>query len=258
MTPVNATDIAGRIAVVTGAARGIGRAFAATLAGQGASVVVADSDEEGAVETARALAGAGGRVISAWVDIAETGAVGDLRDKVLDAFGGVDILVNNAAVMSSLERRPFWDIPPAEFDRVLHVNVGGSFRVSAALVPTMRRRGWGRIVNLSSATVLNGHPNYLHYVASKAALQGMTRAMARELAGSGITVNALLPGQIVTGDGANAGQTPEAVARILARQFVQRSGRTDDLTGLLVWLASAASDFATGQSFVVDGGFAMN
>lgn len=258
MITVQATDIAGRVAVITGAARGIGRAFAATLAAQGASVVIADSDGEAAAKTARVLAGAGGRVISACVDIADTGAVSDLRDRVLDAFGAVDILVNNAAVMSSLERRPFWDIPAEEFDRVLQVNVGGSFRVSAALVPTMSRRGWGRIVNMSSATVLNGHPNYLHYVASKAALQGMTRSMARELAGTGITVNALLPGQIVTGDGANAGQTPEAVARVLSRQFVQRSGRNEDLTGFLVWLASSASDFATGQSFVIDGGFAMN
>jgi 3-oxoacyl-[acyl-carrier protein] reductase len=254
MTPIRADDITGRVAVITGAARGIGLAMARTLATQGAQVVLADRDLAGATAAAATLPGA----MAVAVDIADTAAVNAMRDAVLGRFGRVDILLNNAALMSTLDRRPFWDIPPDEFDRVVQVNAGGSFRVAAALVPSMRAQGWGRIVNLSSATILNGHPNYLHYVASKAALQGMTRSMARELAGSGVTVNALLPGQIVTGDDANIGQTPEAVARVLARQFVQRSGQTDDLAGLVVWLASTASDFATGQSFVIDGGFALN
>ena len=254
MTPIRADDIVGRVAVITGAARGIGLAMARTLAAQGVQVVLADRDLARATAAAANLPGA----MAVAVDIGDTAAVAAMRDAVLGRFGRVDILLNNAALMSTLERRPFWDIPPDEFDRVVQVNAGGSFRVAAALVPAMRAQGWGRIVNLSSATILNGHPNYLHYVASKAALQGMTRSMARELAGSGVTVNALLPGQIVTGDEANIGQTPDAVARVLARQFVQRSGQTDDLAGLVVWLASTASDFATGQSFVIDGGFALN
>lgn len=257
MTPtISANDLNGRVIVVTGAGQGIGRAYARALASQGASVVIAEREASRASATAAEIEADGGTALAVPTDIADAVSVAAMRDKVLSRFGRVDVLVNNAALMSTLLRRPFWEIPPEEFDRVMAVNVGGAFRVSAALAPAMREAGWGRIINMSSATVLVGHPLYLHYVASKAALQGMTRSMARELAGSGVTVNALLPGQILT-EVENVGQTQEAIAKVLSRQIVQRSGRPEDLIGLLTWLASSASDFATGQSFVVDGGYAM-
>lgn len=260
---LQANDIAGKVIVITGAGRGIGRAFAENLAAQGARLVIADRDgalgeaTAAAITAAAASVAAGGSALAVQTDIADSASVLALRDAVLAAHGRVDVLVNNAALMSTIERRPFWEITPEEFDRVMQVNTGGTFRVSAALVPVMQAQGWGRIINMSSSTVLVGHPNYLHYVGSKAALQGMTRSMARELSGSGVTVNVLLPGQILTGDDANIGQTEAAVAKVRERQFVKRSGQTEDLTGLLTWLISASSDFTTGQSFVVDGGFAL-
>lgn len=255
-SPIRADDLAGRVAVITGAGQGIGRHFAEALAQNGAAVVVAERDGARAEAAAADLRAGGARAIGVATDIADAASVGAMRDAALAEFGRVDILVNNAARMSDLQRRPFWQIPAEEFDNVLDINIGGTFRVSAALAPAMIAQGWGRIVNLSSSTILMGHPLYLHYVASKSALDGMTRAMARELSDTGVTVNALLPGQIITGAG-NVGQTDAAVARVLSRQLVKRSGRPEDLSGLLLWLASSASDFTTGQSFVVDGGFSF-
>ena len=251
---IHADDLGDRVAVITGSGQGIGRHFAEVLAAEGAAVVIAERSAERAETTAAAIRAAGGRALGVATDIADLASVQAMRDAALAEFGRVDILVNNAARMSDLARRPFWEIPADEFDNVLDINIGGSFRVAATLVPGMIARGWGRIVNLSSSTIQMGHPLYLHYVASKSALDGMTRAMARELSDTGVTVNALLPGQIITGDG-NLGQTDAAVSRVVGRQFVKRSGRVEDLSGLLVWLASGASDFTTGQSFVVDGGF---
>ena len=253
---LHADDLRGRVAIITGAGQGIGRHFAEVLAAEGAAVVIAERDPGRAEAVADALRADGARAIGVATDIADLASVQAMRDAAVAAFGGIDILVNNAARMSDLQRRPFWQIPVEEFDNVLDINIGGSFRVSATVAPGMIERGWGRIINLSSSTILMGHPLYLHYVASKAALDGMTRAMARELSDTGVTVNAVLPGQIITGDG-NVGQNEAAVGRVLARQFVKRSGKPVDLSGLLIWLASSASDFATGQSFVIDGGFAL-
>ncbi|MBN9050198.1 MAG: 3-oxoacyl-ACP reductase FabG [Rhizobiales bacterium] len=245
--------VAGRVIIVTGAGQGIGRAYALGLAEAGAHVVVADIAADRATEVAQQIVDNGGTALPFAVDVGNGPATAAMAQRIQDRFGRIDVLINNAALHVSLQRMPFWEIADETWDAVMRVNVAGCFRCSRAVVPTMRRGGWGRVINISSVAALVGQPNYLHYVTSKSAMIGMTRSMARELSGTGVTVNAILPGQILT-EVDNPAQTTEAISRVLARQIVQRSGTPDDMLGLLIYLASPASDFVTGQSFVVDGG----
>ena len=169
----------------------------------------------------------------------------------MDAFGRIDVLVNNAAIYVSIHRRPFYEISAEEWDRVTAVNIKGVFLCAKAVLPAMREQGGGRIINISSNTVMAGTPNFLHYVASKAALIGMTRSMARELGDYGINVNAIAPGLVE-----HEGQTVPAeisASRIEARS-IKRQQVPQDLTGAVLYLASPDSDFVTGQTLVVDGG----
>src|ERR1700690_14781 len=183
-------SVTDKVVVITGAGQGIGRAFAKTFASGGAKVVIAERNVEKAREVEREIAAGNGHAIVVETDVADEGSVKRMAERVDQTFGRADVLINNAAIFSTLQMRPFEQIPLAEWEQVLRVNVTGPFLCAGAVVPAMRRARWGRIINIASGSVLLGRPNYLHYIASKGALDAMSRSMARELGGDGITVNA--------------------------------------------------------------------
>jgi 3-oxoacyl-[acyl-carrier protein] reductase len=250
MTTSGSGRLAGTVVVVTGAGQGIGRGLALRLAAEGCSVVVADINGEAARRVAEELPGFG---IAVEVDVSEPGSVEFMRDTVLDRFGTVDVLVNNAAVFSTLALRPFDEIPVDEWDRVMGVNVRGMFLCSRAFVGAMRQAGHGKIINITSATFFVGRPFYLHYVTSKSAVIGLTRALAAELGPAGITVNAIAPGAVQT-EVPRETITQAELDAIVARQSIRRPEAPDDVARVLAFLVSADSDFMTGQTMVVDGG----
>ena len=240
----------GRVAIVTGAGQGIGRVFARAFADAGAIPIVADRNGPKAEAVAAEI---GGRAMAVTVDVGDPASVDAMTRTVEAAFGRIDILVNNAAIFSTLTMRPFDQIPLAEWDDVLRVNLTGPFLCARAVLPAMRRGQWGRIVNIGSGAVTLGRPGYVHYVATKAALVGMGRSMARELGPDGITVNAILPGATFT-EIERKTVTPEWIERIVAQQCVHRPQVPDDLVGSLLFLCSAGAGFVTGQALTVDGG----
>jgi 3-oxoacyl-[acyl-carrier protein] reductase len=242
-------ELDGRVALITGAAQGIGRCLAEAFADAGARVALADLDADAAAHAADPLDGA----VALAMDVAEPASVDAAVAETLARFGRLDVLVNNAAVFSTLRMKPFEEIAPQEWERVLAVNLTGTFLCCRAVAAPMRAQGRGRIVNLSSATVLSGRPNYLHYVTSKAGVVGMTRALARELGPDGVTVNALLPGSVDTGITRDSA-TPERAAGIVAAQAIGRRLIPDDLAGAALFLTSDQAAMVTGQSIVVDGG----
>ena len=238
-----------KVAIVTGGARNIGAVYARALAAEGARVVVADVLD--GADTARAIREAGGQAVSVEVDVSREDDTLRMTETAMDAFGRVDVLVNNAAIYLSINRRPFYEISAEEWDRVTAVNIKGVFLCAKAVFPHMRDQGGGKIINISSNTVMAGTPDFLHYIASKSALVGMTRSMARELGTHGINVNAIAPGLVE-----HEGQTVPgeiSASRVRARS-IQRRQTPEDLTGALLYLASPDSDFVTGQTLVVDGG----
>ncbi|HVO14163.1 MAG TPA: 3-oxoacyl-ACP reductase family protein [Alphaproteobacteria bacterium] len=244
-------DIDGRVAIITGAGQGIGRAYARYFAEAGATTVVAELDPAKGEAVAREIVKAGGKAKAIPTDVADWRSVDNMAKATLDAFGRIDILINNAGLFTQVTRGVFDTLPLEEWDRVMQVNVTGSFLCARAVVGAMRKAGWGRIINISSATVGMGRPNLLHYVTSKAAVVGMTRSMARELGPDGITVNALMPGLTKT----EVDFASDAVFRsIVELQAIKRSETPDDLAKVLLFLASPASGFITGQCIAVDGG----
>jgi len=246
-------SVADKVVVITGAGQGIGRVFAKSFASDGARVVIAERNVEKANDVAREIAAGNGHATVVATDVADPDSVAALGARVDQEFGRADVLINNAAIFSTLEMRPFEQIPLAEWEQVLRVNVTGPFLCARALLPLMRRNKWGRIINMASGAVTLGRPNYLHYIASKSALAGMTHSMARELGPDGITVNAVLPGATFT-EIPRKTVTPEQKDRIIATQCVPRPQIPDDLVGIVLFLASDASAFMTGQELTVDGG----
>ena len=240
-------------AIITGAGQGIGRVFAKALALAGAIPVIAERNHDKAKAVAAEIGAAGGEALAIHTDVADPASIERMVAAVDARFRRVDVLVNNAGIFSTLDMRPFDRIPLDEWEEVLRVNVTGPFLCSRTVLPAMRRAKWGRIINMASGAVTLGRPHYLHYITSKAALIGMTRSMARELGEEGITVNSILPGATFT-EIERRTVTPEQKRRIIAQQCIPRPEVPEDLVGTLLFLASDASAFVTGQALTVDGG----
>ena len=239
----------GKVALVTGVAQGIGNAIAHGLAAEGARIVVADL--RGAEEAAAAFPDGLGLT----ADVADEAAVRALVDEVVERCGTVDVLVNNAGLYASLEMRPFTEIPLEEWRRVMDVNVASMFLMCRAVVPVMRERGGGRIVNISSGTPFRGVPFLLHYVTSKGAIVALTRALAKEVGKDGVLVNCVAPGFTMS---AGVEAHPEVIEKLrdvsVAARTIQRDQAPEDVVGAVVYLASPPSSFVTGQTIVIDGG----
>jgi NAD(P)-dependent dehydrogenase (short-subunit alcohol dehydrogenase family) len=241
--------LSGKVAIVTGGARHIGAAYSRRLAAEGAAVVIADVlDGE---NVAKEITGARGKAIALKVDVSREEDTTRMAAEAVQAFGRIDILVNNAALFINIERHPFYEITAEEWDRVSAVNIKGPFVCAKAVFPQMKQQRSGKIINISSSTVFAGTPLFLHYVASKAALVGMTRALAREVGEYGICVNAIAPG-LVQHEGQTAPK--EFTVFQLKARSLKRLETPEDLLGVLVYLASPDSDFVTGQTLLVDGG----
>ena len=242
-----------RVAIVTGGAKGIGAIYAKALAAEGASVVIADIVDGTAVANEIAKSNSGD-AISVTADVSAEDSVEALVDAAIARFGRIDILVNHAALFANLALHPVTEIPTEDWDRVMAVNVRGPFLMVKHVVPHMKERGAGKIINIGSGTAMKGMPTMLHYVASKGAMLGFTRTLSRELGEFGICVNTLSPGLILS-DSVLENDHHEAFYEPVVRsRALKRHGHPEDLIGALIFLASSESDFVTGQTLAVDGG----
>jgi 3-oxoacyl-[acyl-carrier protein] reductase len=257
MTTSSRFDLAGRTVIVTGGGKGIGKVYAQEFAKVGANVVAADIDEAAAKAVADSIAADGGAALGLGADIASEEATEAMAQAALDRFGAIDVLINNASLMSVLARRSWLEIPVEEWDRVMAVNLRGMFLCCRAAFPAMRARKRGKIVNISSSRVFEGSPNRLHYTTSKAGVVGFTRALSREVGEFGITVNAVAPGMTAS-ETQVASSSGNYLASRSGGRAIDRVQVPEDLVGAVMFLSSPASDFMTGQTLLVDGGKMMH
>lgn len=256
------TGIADKVVIVTGGASGIGVAYCRGLAREGARVVIADVNEALLGQTAQALSDEGLEIHAVVTDVTQRASTTAMAQAVMERWRRIDVLVNNAAITTAA---PFDQITEDSWDAMYAVNVKGTWLASLAVIPSMKQQGKGKIVNIGSQTFFSGWPNYLHYVGTKGAVVGMTRALAGEVGALGIRVNCLCPGLTMVEKSLSdvelsirPGNVREWVDDHVARQCIPHPGYPDDLVGPLIFLASDASDFMTGQTLLVDGGWAKH
>lgn len=247
----------GKVAIITGAAGGIGKACALRFAEEGARIVIADvKDAAGAVAE---IAKKGGEAIGIKTDVSSEAATKEMARIALEKFGRIDILVNDAGVFATLDKKSFLDITTEEWDFVLGVNLRGMFNCCKAVFPQMKKQGKGKIINISSSTVFQGVPFFLHYVSSKGGVIAMTRALAREVGDSGVAVNAITPGLTASEAVRGNPKYPEEYLKTASgTRCFKRPEEPEDLAGAALFLASDDSDFVTGQTLNVDGGVIMH
>ena len=242
-----------KVAIITGAGQGLGAAYARKFCEEGAKVVIADINAEKSQALAEEIIAQGFESLPLEIDVSKEADAERLAQKTLDRFGRIDVLVNNAAIFSTIETKPIEEISLDEWERLMSVNLQGMFLCTKAVIPQMKAQKKGKIINISSATVFMGKPYYIHYVTSKAGVIGFTRALAREVGEWNIQVNCLSPGYTET-EIPRATTTPEQKKAIVGHQCIKRIGTPDDLLGIMVLLASDESNFMSGQTVNVDGG----
>jgi NAD(P)-dependent dehydrogenase (short-subunit alcohol dehydrogenase family) len=247
--------LGGKVAIVTGASRGLGRVFCLKLAEEGARIVA--DDIAGLEETVKAVEAMGGTAIALQADVTREEDTLRMARETVEEFGRIDILVNNAAFYYGISRKPFYELDPGEWDRVMEVNVKGPWLCTRAVFPYMKEQGKGSIINLASEVFFTGSRNFAHYVASKGGVIGLTRALAVELGPHGIRINAIAPG--FTDTEASRLLVPEMEKKYNTNKTpLRRLEKPEDLAGTVVFLASDDSAFITGQTILVDGGRAMH
>ena len=256
-SPDTSNSVQGRVVIVTGGGTGIGRAYAKHFAANGAIPVIAEINGQAGSRVAAEIKADGGRALAVQTDVTDEESVAETIARAMEEFGRIDVLLNNAAIFSTINRSRFEDISREDWTKVLDVNVIGSWICSKLVVPHMEAGGYGRIINISSSTVPVGLPLLMHYVTSKAAVMGMTRCLATELGERGITCNAILPG-MTESEVEYVGRTEASFGAVLGMQKLKRIEQADDLVGMALFLASPASGFMTGQSLLVDGGMAYS
>ncbi|MEE2996187.1 MAG: 3-oxoacyl-ACP reductase family protein [Pseudomonadota bacterium] len=241
-----------KVAVITGAAQGIGETYAKALAGEGAKVVISDIDNPNrAVEE---IQSSGGTAMGVIADVTDDTSLAALVATTESEFGNIDILVNNAALFTALRITPIMEMSNDEWDRTMKVNVRGTLQTTKAVVPSMVKNGGGKIINISSGTFYYGGPGMAHYVCSKGAIIAFTRSASREFADKNILVNCIAPGLTISEGVDNhpdlhVAREPTVQSRAIKREMVP-----EDINGTLLFLASDDSDFITGQTYNVDGG----
>ena len=248
----------GKVVIVTGAARGIGKAYALALAKEGASVVISDIASDGANSTASEIHKTGGKALAVSGDVSNEADANRLAAETFKEYNRIDVLINNAGIYAGLKRRPFFEIDVQEWDKVMAVNVKGTWLCTKAVFPYMRDQKKGKIINISSGTFFSGAPNFAHYVSSKGAVVGFTRAICRELGQYNITINAIAPGFTKTEANTDAQEDQQYMSQMLKSRSLQRDQYPADLTGTVLFLCSADSDFMSGQTLIIDGGRTMH